>query len=190
MIALSGLPGLPLEHELGLLPGWSLSAEGDLEQQSLQASGTVRYRDGLAWNLSLGLEELAMPAQLDPLVGQLSGTLQASGELTQGQWWLALSRLALRGDINELPAKLSGDLQVDHTFNLDGSDLSVELNGSSILLVDREGVLPGATIMVSDFSRWAEGAGGSLQATLSWDRESQRFMLDGSTSVRAWGHSG
>lgn len=165
------LPGYPdsrlaaqVAHRQGLLEVNSLSfSAGD---SLLQLTGQLDYdASGLDWRGQLEARDLQIPPLSEQLRGSLEGSLAVSAYWRDPRWGLDISSADLAGIINDLPATLRGNLQLDSEQWLAGGDLLLEANGASLAL--QRNAVPGARaqllLSVPDLSRWETAARGRLE---------------------------
>ena len=185
-----GYPGLDVtlaaEHRVGTVSVQRLQATRAPSGESLTVTGQFGYGQVLHWDLDLQLQVLSLPPQLQPLSGQVSGGLRATGQARGDQWELALSAGDLGGVINTFPARLSGNLRLDQNLNLSGSELDLDLNGASVRLSADAGDKPRAELNIADVGRWLDGAHGRMAATLEWEQRSGRLDVTGGSSELDW----
>lgn len=185
-------PGEPLQldlqgaHRAGRLQIERLQATREDGAQTLQLTGGLDYGETVDWDLSLALESVELPPQLAPLAGRLSGSLRSRGRAGEQGWSIELSRAALHGTINDLPAQISGVFRLDHEQDFTGTDLTADLNNANLHVVDVPGQLPRAEIRVGELGHWFEGARGGFEAALRWDGERSAVTLQGGSRGLQW----
>ena len=154
-------------HQQGRIGLRELSLRNASGTNSLSASGELTLADGDAGGLALEVTSagLSLPQVSELISGRLEGSFAANVRWSPQQWRVALSDLALLGDINNLPASISGQFRLDNDWRLSGSDLQAAINGAQLVLRAPEaGVSSGQLMLdIADLGRWQPGAEGQLQ---------------------------
>ena len=110
----------------------SLSDPAGLNE--LRASGELQLGEQLRWSLSLASSGLDVPRLSDYASGRLEGALQLTGAVQGEDWQLAIDEVDLRGEINDLPAQITGFAGLGSSKLLARSQLEVELNAARLSL--------------------------------------------------------
>ncbi|MEH6588569.1 MAG: translocation/assembly module TamB domain-containing protein [Halioglobus sp.] len=174
------------EHVPGELRVAKLQVTAD-PKQSLQLQGDLYYGDQFSWELAATLTSFQLPSVVSPLAGELSGSFQVEGFYAGDSWRLALPRSLLQGEINQRQATISGNFQLDHELQSDGSDLDIRVGTDRIRLFDPPEALPQARFAISDLAHWLEGGSGSVEGSLFWDRVGSELSMDARSAGLAWG---
>lgn len=100
--------GLSASGDLGHIAWAPLSVE--TQQGQLLLDGAAHWREGLAVEADLVLDELGIGQFTDAVSGRLDGTTQARFALNGEHWTLDVPTLAIEGVLQERPLSLSGRL--------------------------------------------------------------------------------
>lgn len=154
---------------------------------SLRVAGTLTYGDEIRWQGSLESPGMALPELSDYVFGSLSGKLGTTGTLAAGHWQATLDAVDVSGEVNGLPASLSGDMALASESYITAGELQGEANGARLRL---HGGGAGAAAVVDlaldDLGRWRSGARGSVQLRGDWRPEASTAALQGSLSGVRW----
>lgn len=154
---------------------------------SVSASGTLTYGDEIRWQVALQSPGMALPELSDYVFGTLSGQLATTGTLAAGHWQTTLDDVAISGEINNLPATLSGELTLAANSYITAGELLGEANGARLRL---HGGGAGATAVVelaiADLGRWQAGGRGSVELRGEWRAEAATVGLQGELSGVRW----
>ncbi len=130
---------------------------------ALRASGEVTVADGAGWSLHIASEGFDLPRITGyAVVGRLRGALGLSGTVGAGAWQLAVEDAEIAGEVNGLPASVSGYAALGSDLTFGPSDLLGDVNGARLALRaggDAGGMLD---IRVEDLGRWIPGGRGLL----------------------------
>ncbi|MCB1845259.1 MAG: translocation/assembly module TamB domain-containing protein, partial [Halioglobus sp.] len=143
----------------------------------LQAEGEIRWRENLSWSVSASSSGLSLPPLHPLLAGRVSGSLASSGEIGSDHYRISLWDMDLEGEVNQLPAMLSGAIAIGDGALLPQSELRAKVNDARLTLTpgDSGSVL---ALHVDDLGRWQAGAGGTLSATAKLRDMAKRITLD------------
>ncbi|WP_116363948.1 translocation/assembly module TamB domain-containing protein [Parahaliea mediterranea] len=150
----------------------SLSAQESGPQGSaLFATGQLQLGQAPSLALAINSPGLTLPALSDYLFGRVQGDLTVAATLADSGWTLALQHADLSGEVNGLPATVTGSLSADSERYLSAGQLDFDVNGARGSL--RAGAQNGSgsvlSLSVADLSRWRRDSRGSLSlnATLN-----------------------
>ncbi|MDO8862864.1 translocation/assembly module TamB domain-containing protein [Haliea sp. E1-2-M8] len=151
-------------------------------------AGTLAYGDPLRWQATLESPGMVLPALNDYLFGTLQGRLATTGTLVDGHWQATLDEVAISGEINGLPATLSGDLALAAGSYITAGELLGEANGARLRLHGGSGSETDAVVelAIADLGRWQRSSRGSAQLRGEWRAEDARVDLQGSLSGVRW----
>ncbi len=163
----------------------TLSLSDSATDSALRASGDVTWADGLGWAMRAESSGLELPPTLPLLRGRLQGHLRSSGQLGDERLNLGLSDVSLTGEINGMPAQLSGDLAVAEGALLAHSELRARLNEASLTLTPSGG---GTLIAldIADLGNWLPDAAGSISAQATLRDKATRIAFEGEASALRW----
>ncbi|MFO7552471.1 MAG: translocation/assembly module TamB domain-containing protein [Haliea sp.] len=153
---------------------------------SVRVTGTLTYGDEIRWQASLESPGIALPELSDYVFGTLSGQLGSTGTLAAGGWQATLDDVAVSGEINGLPATLSGDLALAAKRYITGGELQGEANGAHLRLHGGDGAAAVIELAIADLGRWQSGARGSVQLRGEWRAQAATAGLQGSASGVRW----
>jgi len=136
-------------------------------QSELVGTGALHFGEQTRWQLSVQSPGFSLPAISEELQGHLAGSFQSSGHFTGQTWEVALSDIDLQGAINDLPAQIAGQLNLNETGSLSGIDLHADLNGASLQVTSQEVVSQDLDLQltVAELGRWLPDSNGSLSAS-------------------------
>jgi autotransporter translocation and assembly factor TamB len=176
------------KHEQGKVTIDELSARDSAGPDELRASGELFFAQGIAWSLILQSDGLQLPPLSEVVRGRILGSFHFSGEVQEERWSMRLADVDLQGDINGLPAHVSGFAGLDSSLRLASSALQAQLNGAQLSLQSAGGNSgPGYLhLTVDDIGSWQSDSRGKVQldAVLSPDRE--HIQLTGSGEKVQW----
>ena len=154
---------------------------------SVILAGTLEYGDKLRWQATRESQGITLPKLNDYFFGNLSGRLGTSGTLAAGHWQASLDDVAVSGEINGLPATLSGDLALAADSYISAGELLGEANGARLRL-HGGGVEAAAVIelAIADLGRWQSGSRGSVQLRGEWRAQDSIIDLQGSLDGIRW----
>ncbi len=138
--------------------------------------------------MALQSSGLDLPAMTGSVVGRVSGRITLDGLLDGAAWQGAITGADLIGEVNGLPARLSGFAGIASDLSFAPSDLEAEVNGARLLLKSAEGD-PSARIDFSldDLGRWLPGSRGQVELAASLAALDGDVTLSGRLSALAWG---
>lgn len=176
-------------HQSGLLTIEDMRLQDSAGANSLWASGELAYGEQLRGSLAIETDGLDLPAAISTYTtGRFEGNLQLAGSSSDSGWQLSLSEVDLKGNVNGLPAEVTGFTGMNDGLRLLQSDLRAEVNGARLVLqtgTEQDG--PGRLeLTIEELARWQPGARGriSLHADLAADW--QHIALSGSLRELAW----
>jgi translocation and assembly module TamB len=149
--------------------GEFLSAQGDLDFGG----------EALTVNLALASSGLQLPDNSRDIEGTIRGQLSLSTHIENESWRARLSEVELQGEINELPAFLSGDIDLSSSVLITSGNLVGEVNGARIKLASARdsGGAGRLELYLDELSLWQSDLQGKVQffADISADQEMLRF---------------
>jgi autotransporter translocation and assembly factor TamB len=157
------------------------ASEGD---NALVASGEVALSPGLTGFLRIESSGIDLPDLDQAVSGRLAGELAMSGDLSEQGWRFALQDTLVTGDINGLPARLTGSVEVDGDDGFLASNLTGEFNEArfSLLAPEQNGGAADLNLEVADLGRWLEDGDGELQVSASLQSLAGDFSVRGRLS--------
>ena len=181
--------GVNAEHRQGLVHLEKVHLQDASDLIDLSAQGEWHTGPQQHLLLSLVANRFSLPVINDAISGQLQGRLNLDAQLSAEQWQLSLSDIDINGDINEQPASVRGQLQVNQDWRLAGSDLQATVNDAKLslrgaALAQRSGEL---TLSVPDLGRWQPGARGELQLQAQLDSSLQQLDYSATLQDLDWG---
>jgi translocation and assembly module TamB len=189
---------IPAYPELGLqLAGSHQAAKLQIDDLRLQdakgantvwASGELDYGDTLRVSALLESSAIDLAAWSDYGPGSVEGQLRLLANLEGEQWDVAVSEVDIKGEVDGLPAHVSGHAGINSQLRLLATDLHADVNGSQLMLRasgDRTGPSK-ADVSVDDLGVWLPGSRGKivLQALVTEDWE--KLTLSGSAEDVRW----
>jgi translocation and assembly module TamB len=178
---------LAASHSDGSVRVQALRLNDVAGEGSLLAAGRLDYGDAWRWQATLESPGMALPALNEYVFGHLSGRLATRGTLASGHWQVALEEVAISGDINGLPATLSGDLALAADSHIGAGELLAEANGARLRLYGGgAGAAAVVELAIADLGRWQSGSRGSAQLRGEWRAEDALVALRGSVNDIHW----
>ena len=164
----------------------SLSDPANLNQ--LHASGELQLGEQLRWSLSLASSGLDVPRLGDDVSGRLEGGLQLTGAVQGEDWQVAIAGVDLRGEINDLPAQITGFAGLGSGMQLAHSQLEAELNAARLSLYasGNTGESARLELAIEHLGRWQPDSRGRLQLQADLTADRQRLDLSGALQDVAW----
>jgi len=155
---------------------------------NLTLSGNLFYGEELKWTLAAKSPGFTLPTINQQISGRLAGTLQASGSTRKNDWLFALDKVDLQGDVNGLPAIVSGYAKIENDLHITQSKLRAELNSAQLLLIadDNLDQSPQFNITIDDLSNWHTDAAGSLTLESSMSADAQQIVFKGTGQGLQW----
>ncbi len=186
-----GYPALDVRlgasHAAGLLTVQELRLDGGSSEGSLSLEGTLAYGETLHWQAVLQSPGMVLPALSDYVFGKLGGRLATTGSLAGGRWALTLEDVAVAGEINGLPATLSGDIALAADTYITSGALLGEANGASLrLAAGGAGTAAVFELAITDLGRWQSGSRGSAELRGEWHAGASTLGLQGSLAGLHW----
>lgn len=186
----AGYPRLQLDlaggHSEGILQFDKLRLHDAVGDSELDARGELSLADTVSLSLALSSGGMTLPTFSDSLSGRLAGDLSLVLQVDGQDWQLAVSDIAVEGEINKQPATAAGVLLVDQDGSIRGSDLRAEINNARLNLRAPDAEAAMLSVDIGDLAPWLEGARGQLQLhariapefrDLDFDGELRAFQL-------------
>lgn len=154
----------------------------------LIGQGALRLAE--RWSLQSSLESAGFNLPTLPAVesGRLGGRLDLALSGTQESWQLALSEIALEGEVNGLPARIRGSSGIDSSLQLLPGTLQADINGALLsVFADKQTGQARANLAVDELGRWVSGARGSLSISATGDLAGERLSLNADAANLVWG---
>lgn len=179
---------LAAEHSPGSVSVSELRLTDVAGEGSLNVAGTLAYADAIRWQATLESPGLVLPTLSEYVFGNLSGRLGTSGTLEAGQWQATLDDVAINGEINGLPAILSGNITLAADSYISAGELLAEANGARLRLRggDEAGTAAVVELEIADLGRWQTGGRGSVQLRGEWRAEASTIGLKGGLDGVRW----
>lgn len=175
-------------HEQGRIVLNAFLLQDIAGENQLGGSGEVTLGDEIAWSLALDSPGLDLPQLSDYAQGRLAGRLNASGSVRGDRWKVEISDVDLQGEVNNLPAQITGFAGLENGLLLSHSSLEAELNGAQLKLQtaghDQE---PGhLELLVDDLGRWLPDSGGRLQLQAEIAAGGLQYQVSGTAQGIRW----
>lgn len=148
---------------------------------NITLTGRLSYKNDLQWQAKITTDKLDLSQiELTPLditldypipMSQISGTFSTKGQinLMNKEWQLALSQADLTGSIDDYPLTLTGDISLNHDFQLSANALNLTAFKSQLTLngdVTNDWSLNGK-LTVPELQLWDPNASGSINADIN-----------------------
>ncbi len=151
------------EHRPGTLLLEDLRLQDAGSASTLWGSGKLDYAERVQWRLALESSGLELAPLGDSFSGRLQGQLQLDGWLEGEDWEVAVSGVDLSGQVNKLPATISGYAGLAGDLALLPSNLQADINGARLLLRASQASAGGSLeLEVQELGRWLSGARGRI----------------------------
>ena len=175
-------------HEQGRIVLNALSLQDIAGENQLGGAGEMTLGDEIAWSLAIDSPGLDLPQLSDYAQGRLAGRLNAVGSVRGDRWKVAISDVDLHGEVNNLPAQITGFAGLENGLLLSHSSLEAELNGAQLKLQtaghDQQ---PGhLELGVDDLGRWLPGSGGQLQLQAEIAAGGSQYQVSGTAQGLHW----
>jgi len=165
-----------------------------LELRDANSSSELSVTGGLAYgaasevNFSLVSSGLDLPALNEQLKGRVLGSVQGYISIEDSSWSLSLDHVAIRGDVNNLPASVQGQLKLNSTLYFSNSNLQASVNGAQLQFTAGETDADKArlNLQVSDVGRWLVDSRGELGLTAVLDPGLERVHFTGLLANFRW----
>ena len=160
----------------------------DAGDNELRGHGEVMLSSDYNWSLTLQSSGLDVPPLSESLRGRIEGSVQLAGDTQDERWQLRIVDVALQGEINDLPASISGFTGLDSDLRLAASALQAELNGAQ-LSVESPGddIGPGELhLQVPDIGRWQAGSSGQLAVDAEVSPGREHIQLSAQAQKVLW----
>ena len=148
---------------------------------ALLMTGGITLAPALSGQFKLRANEFVIPQFNDSIFGVVSGQAEAVGEVSGDQWFIALSKLGLTGDVNNLPATVEGSLHVASGMRIGRSALEANLNGLK-LQVRSDTEQPDQVSLqmtAENIGRWIDDTSGALSLHGAWDSQTRQLSWQG-----------
>ncbi len=191
-LAETGYPLLAIQlvaaHSAGIVAVQELRLTDVSGDGSVTLAGTLEYGEETRWQATLESPGMVLPELSEYVFGTLRGRLATSGTLTAGHWQASLEDVAVSGEVNGLPATLSGNLALAADSFITSGELLGEANGARLRLHGGSGTETAAAVelAVADLGRWQSGGRGSVQLRGEWRAEASTVGLQGELSGVRW----
>ncbi len=162
---------------------------GNSRQGLARMSGQLALGEQLVMRAGVSLSDFELPdlGEAAALSGHISGDFDLAAKIQGSNWTVAMTEVMLEGRINDLPARLRGEVNLDQDLDPSGSLANLVLNGAEFALDARSVPDPRLKVQVDELRRWADQASGSLQLDVLWRRDQQELDLGGAISGAGWG---
>jgi autotransporter translocation and assembly factor TamB len=175
-------------HRSGNLQVDDLRLQDQAGANTLWASGAVDY--GNTIKISALLESSAFDLAIlgDYGSGSLEGQIRLLANLDGERWDVTLSEVDIKGEVEGIPARVSGYAGINNQLRLLASELHADVNGSQLTLNasgDRTGPTR-AHISVDDLSVWLPDSHGKLSLQALVARDWEELTLSGSAEDLRW----
>lgn len=140
------------------------------------------------WVLSGQTPGFSLPDIGEQLRGQLAGSFESRGYFSGQAWDASFSDIDLQGDINDLPARIAGQLKLNEKRSLSGIELQADLNGASLRVTSQATAPQGLDLQltIEELGRWLPDSSGSLSAAGSLSTQFKLSRLRGSVRDFQW----
>lgn len=174
-------------HEGQLLRVDEMDIQDAASDSRLQASLSLDYSDDLAIAAHFDSPGLELPSLFPAVAGRVQGSGEIAARLAADAWYLRASGLSLEGQVNELPATLSGQLALQQGGALGQTRLKALVNGTALRLEGGDGSDIVLELDVDEFARWQDGARGGLKLAATRPAGGDRFELQGRLLAPSFG---
>ncbi|MEJ2532162.1 MAG: hypothetical protein P8Y92_10215, partial [Halioglobus sp.] len=160
----------------------------------LRATGDLSFAEALAWTLSVDSPGFDVPELSQYARGRLQGRLEVDGRVGEGDWRVAVAGVDLRGDVNQLPAAISGYAGLaggagERLLQVAPSDLRADVNGAAVIIrapgANEEGAR--AEVTIDDLGRWQPGSRGQVRVQMEIPPDWLLLRLEGDLQDIVWG---
>lgn len=175
-------------HASGTLDITQLSLLDVAGESELHATGEVVIAENIGWSVALHTNGLDLPDVGATVHGRIAGALQSTGELYGSQWRVNVHDVQLRGDVNGMPAHVSGYAGLNSDLQLSNSQLQAEINAAefSLIKVGAEHEPGRLTLSVPDLGHWQSGSRGQIQLDVLASPDRQNLQLSGDLKNVLW----
>lgn len=176
------------QHQHETLTLADLSIQDTAGNNALRGSGEIFLSPGYPWAVSLHSSGLDLPASSESLHGRVDGAVQLAGTLQEDHWELRIAEVAVQGQINDMPAHITGFAGVNSKLQLLHSTLQAQVNGADLSL-HSPGDAPGPgtlQLTVADIGRWQAGSAGQLHLNAEVSADRERVQLAGRMQQIEW----
>jgi autotransporter translocation and assembly factor TamB len=187
-----GYPSLQLSlsgrHEHGLIVLDELAARDPSGVNDLRGNGEILLAQQVQWSLSLESNGMALPGLSEHTFGRLSGKLQLHGRARDEDWQVQIDDVDLHGEINNLPARISGFAGVAAGLRVSHSELEAELNGAQLTLRSSGDETEPVRLDVSidQLARWLPDSSGQATFQVELAPNTQHVLFSGAVKDIAW----
>lgn len=146
-----------------------LKLRDEKTDSDFSGSGELLLGEQTHWKLSAQSNGFSFPPSSAQRGGRLAGTFESEGSFAGDSWSVALSQINLQGQLNDLPARIEGQINVNELLQLSGTRLTANVNGADLQLTSRPEVAQGLDLQLSvaELGRWLPDSRGTLDITAS-----------------------
>lgn len=180
---------LKAEQSHGELLVETLELRDAATDSTLLATGKINLENTLVVDGSLRSAGFELPQTGSSFSGRLAGEGQFSASVTDEEWYLDLQGVDISGDINNLPAMLSGYARLEDGLRIGETQLRGQVNGAQLSVDASRDENSGALIelQLADLARWHEDARGRFRITATRSPDGQAYDVSGDIQQLAWG---
>ena len=155
-----------------------------------QLAGTGELLLGESTQASLALRSggFDLPRVSEYARGRLQGGLRLTATVSGEKWQIDAAEVDIGGDINGLPATISGHGGVRHGPRLTPSDLRADINGARLLLRTPDVTAQSGQLdlVIEDLGRWQPGTRGQARLQGQLTADGQDIQLTGNMQDIQW----
>ena len=158
------------------------------DTNTLWARGELDYGDTVRLSALLESSGLDLPPLGDFGSGRIEGQLQLLVNASGEYWDIAVAEADVQGEVNGLPARISGHGGIDSELRLLASDLRADMNGARLLLLGSADRSQPARVELAldDLGLWLPDTGGTFSLQASADSGWEEITLSGSLTDIRW----
>ncbi len=134
---------------------------------SLIADANVTLGEQGHASFSINSSGFTLPALATGIAGRMSGVVDGHASFSAATWGLALEQIDLTGEVNGLPAKVHGHLDINEKLHIAKTQLSADLNGTQLSLsaTERNDDSAELKLKIEDLGLWLPGSSGRIETS-------------------------
>lgn len=177
-------------HREGQLSIARLALRDPQGNNALDGNGSLSLISPYEGTLSLRSPGFDLPEVGEYASGRLAGAVAVSAAVSDTAWWVAVRDADLQGEVNALPAHITGFAGLDSDLALAPSNLQAEVNRARLSLqaTGESGKSGRLNMRIDDLGLWLPGNRGQFELTASLGELDGDVDLVG--SLRGLGLSG
>jgi autotransporter translocation and assembly factor TamB len=150
-------------------------------------------REALTISLDLESSGMQLPDTSSGIAGTVGGQMSLSARIEDNSWTAQLAQVDLHGEVNELPASISGDIGLSSARFITSGMLVAEVNGAHIDLAIARQTGGGAgqlKLAIDELSRWRSDLHGKVELFAVISEGQDILQFDGQLEAfDGWGVS-